>query len=304
METKMSEDKFYNDLAFRESSGRWDVVNYAGYLGAFQMGEVALEEAGYYIRNSAHKGDENNYWDGVWTGKDNIWSKQDYLNSPTAQKNAAKIFHKKTWQYIRNLNLHKYIGKNVNGIEITPSGLIAGSHSSLGNLKKFLVTNGRIDGADGNGTKISSYLKRFANYDTYSVTKIPTWEKYKKDLSIDIPKYSPNKVVNKYNDKMFDEISKENEYYTKKYREYKEHVNNVIEYGEKADYNHKAFLEGFDSGILGSGEKQKNNNKKDDSSNNSKKAHWTDKFNIGNPETDKGHWVTLDNGKHIFIKDT
>ena len=36
--------------------------------------------------------------------------------------------------------------------------------------------------------------------------------------------------------------------------------------------NHKAFLEGFDSGILGSGEKQKNNNKKDDSSNNSKKA--------------------------------
>lgn len=67
--------------------------------------------------------------------------------------------------------------------------------------------------------------------------------------------------------------------------------------------NHKAFLEGFDSGILGSGEKQKNNNKKDDSSNNSKKAHWTDKFNIGNPETDKGHWVTLDNGKHIFIKD-
>lgn len=68
--------------------------------------------------------------------------------------------------------------------------------------------------------------------------------------------------------------------------------------------NHKAFLEGFDSGILGSGEKQKNNNKKDDSSNNSKKAHWTDKFNIGNPETDKGHWVTLDNGKHIFIKDT
>lgn len=31
--------------------------------------------------------------------------------------------------------------------------------------------------------------------------------------------------------------------------------------------------------------------------------NWTNKFNIGNPDTDKGHWVTLDNGKHLFIKD-
>ncbi len=34
-----------------------------------------------------------------------------------------------------------------------------------------------------------------------------------------------------------------------------------------------------------------------------KKGNWTDKFNMGNPHTDRGHWVTLDNGKHIFIKD-
>ena len=31
-------------------------------------------------------------------------------------------------------------------------------------------------------------------------------------------------------------------------------------------------------------------------------ANWVKKFNVGNPDTDDGHWITLPNGKHLFIK--
>lgn len=58
---------------------------------------------------------------------------------------------------------------------------------------------------------------------------------------------------------------------------------------------HKNFLEGFASNRLGNPEKYPFYGAKEN--------HWTDKFNIGNPKKDKGHWVTLDNGKHLFIKD-
>ena len=35
------------------------------------------------------------------------------------------------------------------------------------------------------------------------------------------------------------------------------------------------------------------------------KDNWIDKLglNVGNPDTDNGHWITLENGKHLFIKD-
>lgn len=51
----------------------------------------------------------------------------------------------------------------------------------------------------------------------------------------------------------------------------------------------KDFMEGFESNSYNDGEKRN-------------KSNWTDKFNIGDPNIDNGHWITLDNGKHLFIK--
>ena len=55
----------------------------------------------------------------------------------------------------------------------------------------------------------------------------------------------------------------------------------------------ESFIEGFESNRLGNPERYPYNGK------------WTDKLNldIGNPDTDNGHWITLENGKHLFIKD-
>ena len=58
----------------------------------------------------------------------------------------------------------KYIGCTINGVKITKSGLLAAAHlSGAGNVKSFL--NGGIDDfKDGNGTKLTTYLKEFSNY--------------------------------------------------------------------------------------------------------------------------------------------
>jgi len=71
-------EAFLSALGLRESSGRYDVENPWGYLGKYQMGEAALIDAGYYLQDGTAKND----WKGKWTGKDGVWSKEDYLSSP------------------------------------------------------------------------------------------------------------------------------------------------------------------------------------------------------------------------------
>jgi hypothetical protein len=60
-----------------------------------------------------------------------------------------------------------YAGQKIKGIEITPSGMIAGAHlGGIGGLKNFLTSGGDNNPADANGTKIGDYVKMFAGYDT------------------------------------------------------------------------------------------------------------------------------------------
>ena len=57
----------------------------------------------------------------------------------------------------------KYSGKVINGIYITESGILAAAHlAGAGNVKKFFRKG--YEFRDGNGTKMTSYMKRFANY--------------------------------------------------------------------------------------------------------------------------------------------
>jgi len=158
---------FLRALGYRESGGRYWIENRYGYLGKYQMGEAALKDAGYY------KGDitRRNDWIGEWTGKDGIWSKEDFLRNPRAQENAIREFHRKMWRYITALGLDRYVGKVVRGIVITESGLLGGAHLlGAGNLKRFLKSNGAIIPRDGNGTPITHYIEKFGGYDISEIT--------------------------------------------------------------------------------------------------------------------------------------
>lgn len=163
-------EQFLNELANRESGGNYRAFNKFGYAGKYQMGEMALVDCGYYQKKTRCF---NNDWTGVFTGKDNVNSIQDFLSNPLAQENAMKIFIKKQWGYLKAVGADKFLGKTYNGYNITPSGLLAGAHlKGAGTVIKYLESGGGINSKDGFGTSVEEYLKRFAGYDVSEITGI------------------------------------------------------------------------------------------------------------------------------------
>lgn len=152
---------FLNALAQRESSMNASAVNKYGYVGLFQMGEASLIDAGYYKPDGTGAND----WRGAWTGKDGINSLADFKANPQAQISAVTAYEAKQWSYIQSQGLDQYIGRTIGGVEITRSGLIAGAHLvGVGNLGKFLWSNGATVPIDGNHVPISQYIAQFGGY--------------------------------------------------------------------------------------------------------------------------------------------
>ncbi len=161
--------QFLNDLGARESGGNYNAFNRYGYAGKYQMGEAALVDAGYYQKPSRRF---NNDWSGSFLGKDGVKSIQDFLNNPKAQENAQIIFKKKQWGYLKAVGALNYLGLIINGILMTPSGLLAGAHlKGAGSVYEYLKSGGKNIGKDAFGTSVESYIKQFANYDVSEITE-------------------------------------------------------------------------------------------------------------------------------------
>ena len=155
-------------LADRESSGNPSIENSYGYLGLYQMGEMALDDASWYEETSPDT--LANDWVGAWIGDApsySVVSKDTFLGNTTGQNAAINSYYDRVWGYILYYNLHNFEGNVINGIEITRSGLLAGCHlTGIGTLKNYLESNGASVSVDGYGTSIEEYLTLFANYDT------------------------------------------------------------------------------------------------------------------------------------------
>jgi len=162
-------EEFLKAIAAKESQGQYDKVSKAGYLGAYQMGEQALIEAGYYKRDDTSAND----WKGQWTGKNNIKSKEEFLKSKEAQDAAIKELMKAQWKYITAYQLDSYDGQTLEGVKITVSGLLAGAHLvGARALKSFFDSKGRIIPKDGNNVPVTEYMTKFGGYETpFSPTK-------------------------------------------------------------------------------------------------------------------------------------
>ena len=162
-------DEFYTDLGIRESSGNYKAKNRYGYLGKYQMGEAAMVDAGYYKPKRIY----NNDWSGQFTGKDGVYSVEDFLNNPQAQENAQIAFKQAQWRYLQNNGATKYLGQTINGIKITPAALLGGAHIG-GHVKvgDYVSSGGKIDGKDANGVPVSEYMRKFQDYDVSGITGI------------------------------------------------------------------------------------------------------------------------------------
>lgn len=138
-----SHNRFLHDLAIYESSGKYDVVKTAGdYWGRYQIGPIARQALGI---SSTIRRDE-------------------FLANHALQDGMVTAL-----MHLNKRHLAPYIGqyegRTIAGIYITQSGLLAGAHlGGASSVVKWLETGGQADFADGNGTKISKYIKRFAGY--------------------------------------------------------------------------------------------------------------------------------------------
>lgn len=153
-----SHTDFLHDLAQRESDLKPNAVNPYGYIGLFQMGEAALQDAGYYKGDLTRKND----WTGAWTGRDGVTSLADFFARPDAQVQAIVAYHNGLVAQIKKSGLDQTIGSTIGGVQVTLSGLVAGAHLvGIGNLQTFINSSGNTLPRDGNGIPITTYMAEF-----------------------------------------------------------------------------------------------------------------------------------------------
>ncbi|AUP81525.1 peptidoglycan-binding protein LysM [Flavivirga eckloniae] len=132
---------FKEALAFKESGGNYFSVNTFGYLGKYQFGKETLRMIG--IRNATK-----------------------FLKDPRLQERAF-VANAERNKWILRRDIKNFVGKRINGIIITESGILAAAHlAGPGNVKKYLRSYGLDNFADGYGTTVHHYMKRFSGYDT------------------------------------------------------------------------------------------------------------------------------------------
>ncbi len=135
---------FKEALAFKESQGKYTVVNTFGYLGKYQFGKTTL------LRFK-------------------IYNTKAFLNNPELQEKAFKALCKVN-KWILRKDIQRCVGKTINGITISTSGILAAAHlSGAGNVKKFLRSNGTLNFSDAYGSSIECYLKKFGGYDVSEI---------------------------------------------------------------------------------------------------------------------------------------
>jgi len=132
---------FKEALGFKESQGLYTVTNEYGYMGKYQFGKSTLEMIG-------------------------IYNTESFLSDSRLQEEAfAANTSRNKW--ILRKDIRRYVGRYMNGVKVTESGILAAAHlAGAGNVKKYLRSGGSVQFEDAFGTSIRYYLKKFSGYDT------------------------------------------------------------------------------------------------------------------------------------------
>lgn len=141
---------FLDDVGFRESSGRYTVVNSHGYLGKFQFSPALLWRLGFKV------------------------SEEEFLNDPELQRQAMIKLLKHNEDVLKRV-IDIYDGETfeelvydeytcyVETYEITKSGILAAAHL-IGPYRTRLFLEHQVVTQDGYGTQITEYLYSFSGY--------------------------------------------------------------------------------------------------------------------------------------------
>jgi integrating conjugative element protein (TIGR03758 family) len=159
---RCSHTDFLRDLGMRESRLNPNARNPFGFVGIFQMGEAALQDAGYYRGDATRAND----WSGGWTGRGAITSLADFQARPDVQVQAIVAYHNRLAAQIQRSGLDRSIGTIQAGVPITLSGLVAGAHLvGIANLQAFINSSGSTVPRDGNNVPITRYIAELGGCD-------------------------------------------------------------------------------------------------------------------------------------------
>jgi len=134
---------FKEALAFKESRGDYQVVNQFGYMGKYQFGKSTLDLIG--IKNV---------------------NREDFLNNSELQEKAFYAYLSRN-KWVLRRDIKWFVGRTMNGVEVTESGILAAAHLGGPNSVKRYLRSGGVKGfSDAFGTSLRYYMKRFGGYDT------------------------------------------------------------------------------------------------------------------------------------------
>lgn len=138
---------FKEAVGFKESQGRYHIVNEFGYMGKYQFGKSTLKTIGVYNTHS-------------------------FKRDPSLQEKAFEAnLARNKWVLRRDIK--RFVGKRISGVLVTESGILAAAHlGGPGSVKNFLRSYGANVFADAYGSSVRYYMKKFAGYDTSSVPEV------------------------------------------------------------------------------------------------------------------------------------
>lgn len=146
-QNKAKIDRFLYAMGERESGNNPYAINQYGYRGKYQFGSAALKDVGY--------GDIT---------LDKFRNNPDIF--PEAEQDKAMIKYMKLNQKILEKYIKIYVGKKINGIEITESGIYAAAHLvGARAVMNYLSSWGKSVTEDAYGTSVENYMKDFSHYD-------------------------------------------------------------------------------------------------------------------------------------------
>lgn len=126
--------KMRNLLGYKESNNNYNKTNTSGggigALGMYQIRRDGLIDTGYLTK------------DNKWTGKNGIYSVEDFLNNPSIQEQILDEYMKVQYRYLSYFGETKYIGSKYKGLKfdftITNTGLLAAIHrTGIDYMNKF-----------------------------------------------------------------------------------------------------------------------------------------------------------------------
>jgi hypothetical protein len=145
------------EIRQKEDSNIYNHKNEYGYMGAYQMRKLALQDAGFQDIN------------GNWTALAQslgVHSDDTFLSNHTVQDIAFIRYTERNYGALHSFGTLKYVGKIANGTKITFSGLLAGAHlvgamTLTDYLKQYFANEGPSLPADANHTTAADYLSLF-----------------------------------------------------------------------------------------------------------------------------------------------